>query len=113
MTLIYLASPYASPDPAIRDTRAGAVAEAVAALMRSVGVSERQTEQAFCDPNGTGLEIGKGITGHHGQELQAAVGTDWWATEPAVDRVAHGVANRMDNGQVSIVAATAWEILTR
>ena len=41
----------------------------------------------------------------------------WWATEPAVGRVAHGVAQRVDrlkaigNGQVPAVAATAWNIL--
>ena len=40
-----------------------------------------------------------------------------WTTEPALGRVAHGVANRVDrlkaigNGQVPQVAATAWEIL--
>lgn len=44
---------------------------------------------------------------------------DWWAVEPDVGRVAHGVANRVDrlkaigNGQVSVVAATAFKILTR
>ena len=41
----------------------------------------------------------------------------WWATEPDVGRVAHGVANRvvrlraLGNGQVPAVAATAWKIL--
>ena len=40
-----------------------------------------------------------------------------WPIEPAVGRVAHGVARRVDrlkaigNGQVSAVAATAWNIL--
>jgi DNA (cytosine-5)-methyltransferase 1 len=40
-----------------------------------------------------------------------------WLTEPRLDRVAHGVANRMDrlkaigNGQVPIVAATAFNLL--
>ena len=40
-----------------------------------------------------------------------------WKTEPAVGRVARGVAHRVDrlkaigNGQVSAVAATAWNIL--
>jgi hypothetical protein len=44
--------------------------------------------------------------------------SDWWATEPALGRVANGVARRVDrlkaigNGQVPIVAATAWRILT-
>tara|TARA_R110000751_G_scaffold5290_3_gene24349 strand:+ start:13 stop:672 length:660 start_codon:yes stop_codon:yes gene_type:complete len=41
----------------------------------------------------------------------------WWATEPDVGRVAHGVAARVDrlkcigNGQVPAVAALAWETL--
>jgi DNA (cytosine-5)-methyltransferase 1 len=45
--------------------------------------------------------------------------SEWWNTEPAVDRVAHGVATRMDreriyrlgNGQVPAVVALAWETL--
>jgi hypothetical protein len=44
-------------------------------------------------------------------------GTGWWAFEPALDRVAHGVAARVDrlkaigNGQVPEVARRAWEVL--
>ena len=43
----------------------------------------------------------------------------WWETEPDVGRVAHEVAHRVDrlrcigNGQVPIVAATAWRELIR
>lgn len=43
--------------------------------------------------------------------------SDWWATEPDVGRVAHGVAARVDrlrclgNGQVSRVVPLAWKIL--
>ena len=42
---------------------------------------------------------------------------EWWSAEPAVGRVAHGVAARVDrlkaigNGQVSAVAATAFRVL--
>lgn len=42
---------------------------------------------------------------------------DWWESEPNVDRVAHGVAARVDrlrcigNGQVPTVAALAWRML--
>ena len=42
----------------------------------------------------------------------------WWETEPAVGRVADGVAARVDrlkaigNGQVPLCAATAWRILS-
>jgi len=41
----------------------------------------------------------------------------WWATEPALGRVAHGVAHRVDriraagNGQVPAVVRLAWETL--
>jgi DNA (cytosine-5)-methyltransferase 1 len=43
--------------------------------------------------------------------------SQWWASEPNVDRVANGVAARVDrlkaigNGQVPLCAATAWNIL--
>ena len=43
--------------------------------------------------------------------------TQWWASEPDVGRVAHGVAARVDrlrcigNGQVPAVAQLAWETL--
>lgn len=43
----------------------------------------------------------------------------WWSSEPAVGRVAHGVAHRVDriralgNGQVPAVARLAWEILSK
>jgi DNA (cytosine-5)-methyltransferase 1 len=41
----------------------------------------------------------------------------WWNTEPALDRVAHGVAHRVDrlkalgNGQVPAVVKAVWELL--
>ena len=44
--------------------------------------------------------------------------SSWWSTEPAMGRVADGVAARVDrlkaigNGQVPLCAATAWRILT-
>lgn len=43
---------------------------------------------------------------------------DWWATEPDVGRMAHGVAARVDrlkaigNGQVPQCAAAAWRLLS-
>jgi len=43
--------------------------------------------------------------------------SSWWEAEPNVGRVAHGVAARVDrlkaigNGQVPLVAATAWRLL--
>lgn len=44
--------------------------------------------------------------------------SSWWAFEPNLGRMAHGVAARVDrlkaigNGQVPAVAATAWNLLT-
>jgi len=44
---------------------------------------------------------------------------EFWAIEPNVGRVAHGLADRMDrlkaigNGQVPLCAATAWELLRK
>lgn len=46
-----------------------------------------------------------------------AGGAGWWTSEPAVDRMAHGVAHRvgqlkaLGNGQVPSVAALAWNTL--
>tara|TARA_Y100001973_G_scaffold106599_1_gene185628 strand:- start:2143 stop:2952 length:810 start_codon:yes stop_codon:yes gene_type:complete len=50
-------------------------------------------------------------------EGQGSSRSSWWASEPSVGRMAHGVARRVDrikgigNGQVPAVAATAWNIL--
>jgi hypothetical protein len=71
-----------------------------------------------CHADGTGLEKRKGESGDDEPELAPAIGTDWWATEPDVGRVAHGVAARVDrlkaigNGQVPACAAEAWRILS-
>ena len=48
------------------------------------------------------------------QERATSCGPSWWAAEPELGRVAHGVAHRVDrlralgNGQVPAVAALAW-----
>jgi DNA (cytosine-5)-methyltransferase 1 len=60
-----------------------------------------------------------GINGTMGQPgtLPESERSDWWATEPDVGRVAHGVAARVDrlrcigNGQVSGVVPIAWRQL--
>jgi len=50
-------------------------------------------------------------------EHAAAEQRGWWSVEPALGRVAHGVADRVDrlaaigNGQVPAVAALAWRTL--
>jgi DNA (cytosine-5)-methyltransferase 1 len=65
-------------------------------------------------------------SGSHALTRRAPAGTrfethadgGWWQSEPAVGRVAHGVAARVDrlkaigNGQVPAVAALSWRILS-
>jgi DNA (cytosine-5)-methyltransferase 1 len=52
-----------------------------------------------------------------GEEYETAKRGGWWAAEPDVGRMAHGVAARVDrlrclgNGQVPRVAALAWNLL--
>ena len=63
-------------------------------------------------------ELGTTEKEYHHRGSQTNGGRQWWAIEPALGRVAHGVANRVDrlkaigNGQVPIVAARAWRILS-
>ena len=55
--------------------------------------------------------------GRESAERRRPSDSSWWATEPDVGRMAHGVASRVDrlkaigNGQVPSVAALAWEAL--
>lgn len=69
------------------------------------------------DADGARLEKRQGERGDTRTKLAPAVGTDWWAVEPDVGRVAHGVADRVQrlkalgNGQVPQCAAQAWRIL--
>ena len=54
-----------------------------------------------------------------GESWRASIGSSqWWETEPPVDRVADGMVDRVDrlkaigNGQVPLCAATAWKLLS-
>jgi len=55
--------------------------------------------------------------GENGQREYAPEEGGWWAAEPSVGRLANGVADRVamlrcvGNGQVPVVAASAWRIL--
>lgn len=68
-------------------------------------------------PDGSGREQQRGSVAD-ATEYPTAECPSWWLTEPDVDRVAHGVASRVDrlralgNGQVPAVAALAWGVLT-
>ena len=72
---------------------------------------------------GLGSDCGSSSTVQGGTEQVQSwsdVGSgDWWLSEPAVDRVADGVADVLDrheglgNGQVPAVVRLAWNILTK
>ena len=54
-----------------------------------------------------------------GKPWRASIGSSqWWKVEPPLDRVADGMADRVDrlkaigNGQVPLCAATAWRLLS-
>jgi len=64
-------------------------------------------------PQGQGVVFGRSYP--IGSDLG---GSSWWEVEPRLDRVADGVAHRVDRiaaigeGQVPLVVATAWRILS-
>jgi len=63
-------------------------------------------------------ELGFAQQEHHSGGSPIDGSGEWWSVEPAVGRVAHGVACRVDrlkaigNGQVPACAAAAWRLLT-
>jgi DNA (cytosine-5)-methyltransferase 1 len=91
-----------------------------------VNPTERRTN-AFCEFGASGEDVGDSkISGlsscFEGQGERkswgAGIGSaQWWQVEPPLDRVADGMADRVDrlkaigNGQVPLCAATAWNIL--
>jgi hypothetical protein len=60
---------------------------------------------------------GRGISSGIHSQYSDSFCPSWWDSEPNVGRVANGVAARVDrlkaigNGQVPLVAATAWRLL--
>jgi len=79
----------------------------------------------FCIEEGENAFAHANLPGREQQRRESADGAQhttpqrcgWWRFEPRVGRVAHGVASRVDrlkalgNGQVPLVAATAFQIL--
>jgi len=63
------------------------------------------------------VEFEPGARGWGIREGDSKQHIDWWTTEPALGRVAHGVANRVDrlaaigNGQVPAVVRAAWTLM--
>ncbi|MEO0797388.1 MAG: DNA cytosine methyltransferase [Verrucomicrobiota bacterium] len=77
--------------------------------------SDSEREQ---QPKGTECEVRRrACDGCKTEQHKTFKCGSWWESEPAVGRVANGVAHRVDrlraigNGQVPAVAARAWEIL--
>lgn len=48
-----------------------------------------------CDPDRQGLAVGEGQRSDAREKQPAIVGTNWWAVEPGMGRVAHGVPARV------------------
>lgn len=77
--------------------------------------SEQYAELAYADS--TQLQRNQ-CSERKKQEYAYAGSPSWWEIEPAVGRVADGMAHRVDrlkaigNGQVPLCAATAWRILS-
>ena len=98
---------------ALRDERNGPEAHG------STGECGSLPGSSICHAAGAGLpHRANGTMGQPGT-LPESERSDWWATEPELGRVAHGVACRVDrlrcigNGQVPAVAALAWKLLTK
>jgi DNA (cytosine-5)-methyltransferase 1 len=72
---------------------------------------------AYADREFLRLQSGRS-SGSDGTQAPEPSDLTWWSREPAVSRVAHGVAARkhrlaaLGDGQVPLVAATAWRLLT-
>ena len=94
------------------------------------GWQERDTNQSqhssanLANPTHSGdvwreWELGFAQQEHHSGGSPTDGRREWWSVEPAVGRVAHGVAHRVDrlkaigNGQVPLCAASAWRLLTK
>jgi len=80
--------------------------------------SDSRADMADAGGSGLSLPEQKTILGERWWEARRAIAErGWWAAEPDMGRMAHGVASRVDrlraigNGQVPAVAALAWETL--
>lgn len=97
-----------------RESHLGRCAEALAHANRGGLSGERQSQPGGIKRTPGNLADGRALPGR----LWDGGRNEWWVAEPAVGRVAHGVANRVDrlratgNGVVPAVAARAWLELT-
>lgn len=84
---------------------------------RSIGADHHRKRMfILADSDKSQRERG-GLSSRVHKEYSNSCGSDWWKDQPGLERVADGMAHQMDrlkaigNGQVPIVAATAWKIL--
>jgi len=81
------------------------------------GASTCMADAASEREHGKPRDAGREASPWNEGEQEPDCGSGWWATEPDVGRVAHGVAARVDrlrclgNGQVPAVAKLAWDLL--
>jgi DNA (cytosine-5)-methyltransferase 1 len=77
------------------------------------------SESDYADTMQPGLQGREAPEDQRGTMFERGHICEWWATEPGLVRMVHGVAHRVDriraigNGQVPAVARLAWETLTR
>ena len=85
-----------------------------------VGWGKQQSESTQKTHRKNANTIKFGLQGSSNNERKPSKrfgSSNWWFCEPNIQRVAHGVASRVDrlkaigNGQVPLCAATAWSIL--
>ena len=83
----------------------------------SIGQRGCVSSPAICHAAVAGLSHRPAESMGEPREDEKSKRPDWWATEPNLGRVAHGVANRVDrlrcigNGQVPAVVQLAWKLL--
>lgn len=88
---------------------------------RGVWEGNQELAEGYRLRHTAGARLPHGIKGTMGQPgtLAESERSDWWATEPELGRVAHGVACRVDrlrcigNGQVPGVVPLAWNLLSQ
>ena len=74
---------------------------------RHSGEFINNSQEASIDPEGNGIQGG-------GPVIDSPISRDWWAVEPELGRVAHGIPNRVDRLKClgnAIVPQVAYEII--
>lgn len=88
---------------------------------RENGIPQREESTDRHRSMGENVSDADSVNGRAGAERQngaQANDTSWWGIEPALGRVAHGVADRVDrikaigNGQIPLCAAAAYVLLS-